>query len=488
MPENTENEFIIEERNKFGKPKMSPNTPGKLKYGRTFLIGLAFFTCSLAWTYYNNIMPLILREYMEAMGLGNEIDVLVGVIMVLDNIVAIFLLPVFGSLSDRMKSKYGKRTPFIVIGVISAMTAFYGLGIIYNFPGVAAFWALILVIMWFNISMAFFRSPAVALMPDMTDPNVRSTGNAIINLMGAVAMVFGTLTPTIARFLYGPANQRTGGFFIVVFITIIGFVIFYLTIKETPTGDKFMRIGDNSIALDPVTLEYIGEKKTEKREPLLEALKNIFIGKERSALFMLLVIFTWFFGYNAINTWYSTYATAYLGWEEADAIRALSLAPIAMIITAIFAGKIAEWIGRRLTIFIGLVGLALGFGAVMFIRDPEPQGMLLTVLFIIIGIFYGLVNINTIVIIWEMAPKNKIGSYTGAYYFFSQMSDTLSPVVAGGLFSLYKAISGVAQGQQYVLLFPYAIFCLLVAMIFLSRVKRGESAQYYERKERRKNK
>jgi len=321
-------------------------------------------------------------------------------------------------------------------------------------------------------------------MPDMTDPNVRSTGNAIINLMGAVAMVFGLLTPTLAKLIYGSAHQRSGGFYLVSFITTIAFLIYYLTVKETPTGEKFMRIGKNSIALDPVTLEYIGEKKTERKEPLLESLGRVFVDKERSALYMLFVIFTWFFGYNAINTFYTTYATEYLGWAEEVATRALSLAPIAMIVTAIFAGKIAEWIGRRLTIFIGLVGLAGSLAAVMFIRNQSY----LTILFIIVGVFYGLININTIVIIWEMAPKNKIGSYTGAYYFFSQMSDTLSPVVAGGIFSLYKLISGVPQGQQYVLLFPYAIIWLVIAMILLSQVKRGESEKYLERRARRKQK
>ncbi len=488
LTENTKEELIIEERGKYGPPQMTPNKPGRLKYGRTFGIGLAFFMCSLAWAYYNNTMPLILRDYMEGMGLGNSIDVLVGVIMVLDNIVAIILLPVFGSLSDRMKSKLGKRTPFIVVGVILAMTAFYGLGIINNFPGVAAFWALVLVIMWFNISMAVFRSPAVALMPDMTDPTVRSTGNAIINLMGALAMVFGLLTPTLSKMIFGEARSLSGGFFLISFITVLAFVVFYLTIKETPTGDKFMKVGKNSIALDPITLDYIGEKKTDKREPLLDSLKNVFVNKDRSALFMLLVIFTWFFGYNAIGTWYSTYAVEYLGWDLAGASRALSLAPIAMIVTAVFAGKIAEWIGRKITILIGLIGLALGFGAVMLTGFLNLGGITLTILFVIIGVFYGLVNINTIVMIWEMAPKNKIGSYTGTYYFFSQMSDTLSPVFAGGLFSLTKWMFNMPQGQQYVILFPYAIICLVIAMIFLLKVKTGESKKFLEKKTARKAK
>lgn len=478
MAEDVEKDvYIVEEHGKY-QPRMRPNIPGRLKYGRTFLIGLAFFACSFAWSYYNFMMPLILRAYMEAMGLGAEIDVLVGVVMVLDNIVAIFLLPVFGALSDRVKSKLGKRTPFILIGSISAMIAYSVIGFVSNSLGVAVFWGLIMVIMWYNISMAFFRSPAVALMPDLTDPAVRSTGNAIINLMGAVAMVFGLLTPTISKMLFGDTGSRSGGFYIVSIITMVGVLIFYLTIHETPTGEKLIEFGKNTIALDPISLEYLGEKKTSTREPLLEGLKRVIFDKNHSGLFMLLVIFTWFFGYNAINTFYSTYASEYLLWSDEEASSALALAPMAMIVTAIFAGKIAEWIGRRKTIFIGIGGLTTCFVIIWLV---PPNKTIMTVLFIVVGIFYGLININTIVIIWELAPKDKVGSYTGAYYFFSQLSDSLSPVVAGGIFSLYKWLADVPQGQQYILLFPYAIICEILAIVFLSQVRKGESQVFLQK-------
>ncbi|MHA1618944.1 MAG: MFS transporter [Promethearchaeota archaeon] len=465
------------------KPRMKPNKPGKLKYGRTFLIGLAFMTSSIAWTYYNFMMPLLLKEYFLSMGVINAIDTLVGVVMVLDNIIAILLLPVFGALSDRTESKLGKRTPFILIGSASAIIAFSVVGFVSSSRGAAAFAGLIAIVMWFNMSMAFYRSSSVSLMPDLTDPEVRSTGNAIINLMGAVSMVIGLSASGImggiydTRWIPGQDAARAGGFYFVSILTAAALIILLLTIKETPTGDKFLKISESSIAIDPVTLEYLGEQKTKEKEPLMKSLKDVFTAKEKSPLYMLMVIFTWFFGYNAIDTFYSLYSTQFLGWEEGAASTALQIAPMTMILTAVFAGKIAEKIGRKKTIFIGLIGLSATFLVSMFIKTPGS----LTIFFGIIGVFYGFININTIVIIWEMAPKGKIGAYTGAYYFFSQLSATISPVFAGATFDLYKNLAHIAEGQQYILMFPYLIFWEIVAMFFLYKVKRGESKTFNEK-------
>ncbi len=478
-----EQKIDIHEEGKYA-PRMKPNIPGKLKYGRTFLIGLAFMTSSIAWTYYNFMLPLLLREFFLNMSIRSSIDTLIGVTMVLDNIIAILLLPIFGALSDRTQSKFGKRMPYIIIGCASAIIAFSAVGLTSSSRGIGAFVGLIAVVMWFNISMAFYRSCSVSLMPDLTDPTVRSTGNAIINLMGAVSMVIGlSVSPIMGgffdtRWIAGQDAARASGFYLVSIITAIALIILLLTIKETPTGDKFLKIGEHSIGIDPITFEYLGEQETKKKEKLLDSLKEVFKGKEKSALFMLLVIFTWFFGYNAIDTFYSLYATSYLGWEEGAASAALQIAPITMIITAVFAGKIAEKIGRKRTIFIGLLGLSSTFLVSIFITEPKY----LTIVFGIIGIFYGMININTIVIIWEMAPKGKIGAYTGAYYFFSQLSSIISPVFAGVSFDIYKAVFKVAEGQQYILMFPYLIFWEIIAMICLSRVKRGESQKFLDKK------
>ena len=192
---------------------------------------------------------------------------------------------------------------------------------------------------------------------------------------------------------------------------------------------------------------------------------------------MLLVVGIWFFGYNAIDTFYSLYATDFMGWEEADASSALMLAPITMVITAIFAGKMAEKIGRKKTIFIGLIGLSISVLIMMLMKTITG----VTIMIAIIGIFYGMININTIVIVWQMAPEGKIGAYTGAYYLFSQLSATLSPVFAGAIFSLYSWIAKTTDGSQYFLLFPYVIFFEIIAMFFLYKVKRGETQSFTEK-------
>jgi len=442
-------------------------------------MGLAFMCCSIPWSFYNFMMPILLKEYLTELSVKTGLNTIIGLIMVLDNVIAILLLPIFGALSDRTRSKYGKRMPYIMIGCSVAIVAFSIVGIISKSRGLAVFIGLILVIMLFNFAMAFFRSSAVSLMPDLTDPERRSTGNAIINLMGAVSMVIGLAIPMITkamfdtRWIAGENNTRAWGFYYVCIFTAISLIILILTIKETPTGDKFFQIGDRTITVDPISLEYIGEEDIKKKEPILKGLRDIFEEKEKSALFMLLVVGIWFFGYNAIDTFYSLYATSFLGWEEADASSALMVAPITMVITALFAGRIAEKIGRKKTIFIGLIGLSLMVLIMAFMKERLP----ITIAIAVIGVFYGMININTIVIVWQMAPEGKIGTYTGAYYLFSQLSATLSPVFAGFTFDVYDNITG---HSGYILLFPYVIVFEILAMIFLSRVKRGETKKFSE--------
>ncbi len=476
----SESTFTNENRGQY-QPRMKPNVPGKLKFGRTFLIGLAFMACSIFWEYYNFMMPLLLKEFFIDMGINNWNDTLIGVVMVLDNIVAIFMLPYFGALSDRTKSKFGKRTPYLMVGVSSAIVAFSVIGLISSSRGVGVFIGLIAIVMWFNISMAFYRSAAVSLMPDLTDPEVRPTGNAIINLMGAVSMILGLGIRGVTGGMF-PDNldlARSSGFYIISFLTALVLLIYLLTVKETPTGDKFLEISEHSIAVDPITLEYIGEQEVEKKEPLLAGIKKIFTDKDKSTLYMLLVIFSWFFGFNALRTFYSLFATYSLELDEGQASMALMLSPAVMIIFAVFAGKIAEKFGRKRTIFIGLIGLTICLSLMPF---PFMRSLpAIMALFGTIGIFYGMININTIVIMWEKAPKGMIGTLTGAYYLFSQLSDTLSPVFAGGVFDLYRFITKCPDGEQYKILFYYAIFFELLAMFFLSRVKGGEAPGFEEK-------
>jgi len=464
------------------KPRMSPNTPGNLKYGRTFLIGLAFMTSSIVWAYYNFMMPILLKDFFIDIEVGHFLDLYVGIIMVLDNIIAVLMIPYFGAISDRTKSKLGKRTPYIMIGCISAVFSFSVLGIISDLRGIGPFVGLISVIIWFNFSMSFYRSASISILPDLTDPEVRSTGNAIINILGAISIVIGLVIPIITgqiydtQLLYQRDLSRALGFYLVSIITAIALVIFLLTVKETPTGEKFLKIGNYSIAIDPISLEYLGEQEinTEKKEKPYESLKIIFKESDKSTLFMLITIFTSFLSQNALETYYSLYATSFLGLNEGEASSIVIIAPIVMIITAIPAGKLAEKFGRKNMIFIGLIGLNICSVIMLNLKEL----IIIRILMGFIGIFYGFIIINSIVIIWQMAPKGKIGAYTGVYYLFSQLSATLSPLIAGSVFSFYKLLTDCEEGSQYVMLFPYIILWEIIAILFLSNVKRGESKKF----------
>ncbi|MHA1473598.1 MAG: MFS transporter [Promethearchaeota archaeon] len=464
------------------QPRMEPNTPGKLKYGRTFLIGLAFMTSSIVWAYYNFMMPILLKDFFIDIEVGHFLDLYVGIIMVLDNIIAVLMIPYFGAISDRTKSKLGKRTPFIMIGCISAVISFSIIGLISGSRGIGPFVGLISVIIWFNFSMSFYRSASISVLPDMTDPEVRSTGNAIINTLGAISMIIGLGIPIITgqiydtQLLYQRNLSRALGFYLVSIITAIALIIFLFTVNETPTGEKFLKIGDYSIAIDPITLEYLGEQEiiTDKKEKPYESLKIIFKEGEKSTLFMLITIFTSFLSQNALETYYSLYATSFLGLQEGEASSVVIIAPILMIITAIPAGKLAEKFGRKNVIFIGLIGLSFCSAIMIYLKKL----ILIRILMGFMGIFYGFVIINSIVIIWEMAPKGKIGAYTGVYYLFSQLSATLSPLIAGSVFSFYKLITDCDEGFQYIMLFPYIVLWEIVAAFFLSRVKQGESKNF----------
>ena len=470
-------------------PRMKPNTPGKLKYGRTILIGLGFLTSQIAWAYYNFNMPLLLRDY-----LGNVnfwifgTDSFIGLIMILDNVVAIAMLPYFGVLSDHTKSRFGKRMPYILIGCTMA-AIFFSL-----IPHMELFGALIAVIMLFNLSMAFYRNCAVVLMPDLTDPRVRSTGHSVINLMGALALSLGMSAPIIMEFIFdastpeGAKNAQTWGFSYISVLMMIALAILFLTIRETPTGEKFLQLAKAPIATNPITLEYLGEIKRKKGERVnkIGFLRTIFTEKDKSALFMLLTIFASFFGFNAIETFYSSFATLWMGWSATQASMTLMMAPVALVVIAIPVGKLADKIGRRKTITIGLVGLSICVEGLHLMGNYEGTDLWLSMIMIFFtGVFYAMIAINSVIMIWELAPEGKIGAYTGAYYLFTQAAAIISPVAAGIEFDIYVAlypdkIALYGQGYQYRMLFAFVLIWQLIALVFLTQVK-GKNIHHLDR-------
>ncbi len=450
----------------------------RLRYRKTFLIGIGFMTTSIAWAYYNFQIPLILYSFL---GEGAAAQVLVGFLMTLDNIIAVPVQPFFGALSDRMESRMGRRMPFIIIGIIGAAIFF----IIAPFMG--AFAPFLGVIICFNVMMALYRAPVVALMPDMTPAPVRSKGNAAINLMGGVGFILG----------YGSGMLgRTYGFIAVSIMMLVSLVILFFTIRETPTGKGLFHVGKDVISIDPITQvitprEVIQKEDAGHSKSKLGDLKDIIREKDKSGLWMLLAIFMLIFGFNAIETFYSKLVSEmYLANEawlashsgligdaltlaaEKSAAGVLLLLPVMYIIAAIPGGILGERIGRRLTIKIGLVMILAGVLTVWIL--PISLINISLVLVYIAAVGYGLATVNTIVVIWQMAPMGRIGSYTGVYYFFSILAAIASPTLMGGIFGL-ATIVGLTNLAIYMTIFPYITVSIILAFLFMTRVKRGEA-------------
>ena len=423
----------------------------KLNYKRTLLVGMAFFLISAFWQAYDAIIPLILTNHF---GLPQTAS---GAVMSIDNVLAVFMLPIFGAISDKVNTKLGKRTPFILVGTIVAVVAFVGLTLIDNYqlalltaegititPEVGAvltddmkaaviektfeltlanplplvgFIATLLVVL---IAMATFRSPAVALMPDVTIKPLRSKANAIINLTGtaggilvlALGIVFAT-----SKKLY---MSYTGYVIAVVAIMLTGLVIFLLCVKEKKWASE-MEDESNRLGIDAVATEGETVTKSKLSRPELCSL-----------LLILSSVALWYIGYNSITSKYSVYATNILGF---DYNLTLIIAQAAAIVSYIPVGIISSKVGRRKTILFGVAILATAFFAGHFITPDIPSAIMYPI-FIFAGIGWASINVNSFTMVVELARGGDVGKYTGYYYTASMAAQIVAPILSGLLYDL----------------------------------------------------
>lgn len=392
----------------------------KLNYKNTFLLGLGFFCISITWSLYNSFVPIFLNKYISS-------AFIIGLIMTFDNIAAITLQPFFGALSDRTNTKYGRRMPYLLIG-IPVSAAFFFL-IPYEFSLIS----LVAIVMCFNIVMSIYRAPTVALMPDLTPSPLRSKANGIINFMGG----FGAL---LAYFVGSKIYDydRHVPFMGTSLLMILAIIILYKAIKE-PSAPAM---------------------EEQESSGIISAFKEILSDSDKSALFILFAIFFWFIGYQGIEALFTLYGVNYLGIKESAAALTLGFFSFSFLVFAIPSGFIATRIGRKRTIKIGLVGLMIIFGAILFSKDIA----IIRGLMLIGGMFWAFVNINSYPMVVEMTTDNKIGAYTGLYYFFSSMSAILGPPLFGKLIDLVG----------YGVLFLMALCFFLMAFICITYVKKGE--------------
>lgn len=422
----------------------------KLDTKRTVLVGFAFLSICAFWQMYNSVIPLILTNTFHLS------ETFSGVIMAADNVLALFLLPLFGGISDRCKAKMGRRKPFILGGTLAAVALMMLLPLLddsyFNAPNTAKLAAFVAVLGCLLVAMGTYRSPAVALMPDVTPKPLRSKANAIINLMGAVG---GILYLVVASVLYSSA--RTAGkehvsylllFAVVAGIMLLALAVLMLTIDEPALCKKQ---ADYEAAHPEENLVTTDEQGNEQLPPEVK----------RSLAFLLVSIALWFIGYNALDTWFTTYASKMWNMSLGAASTCLTIATAGAIVSYIPVGVVASRIGRKKTILGGVVLLSgsffMGF---VYTRLSDRFHPVLYLLFAVVGLAWASINVNSLPMVVEMCKGSEVGKFTGYYYTFSMAAQTVTPILAGWLM---KHVS-------YQVLFPYAagaVACAFVTMLFV---------------------
>ncbi|MBD5498210.1 MAG: SLC45 family MFS transporter [Lachnospiraceae bacterium] len=407
----------------------------KLNYGRTFLIGLAFLSISSFWQVYDNIIPLMLKN---TFGLGETVT---GVVMALDNVLAIFLLPIFGSISDKVDTKLGKRTPFIITGTVLAVIFLLLLPVADKAKNLPLFVGALFGVL---ISMGIYRSPAVALMPDLTPNRLRSRANAVINLLGAVGGVYSLI---MIKLLVGTGltPDYEPLFISVAAVMVVAVLILVLTIREKKIAAQ--------VAAEEA-MESTEEKAEKKGTVLAPEVK-------RSMLFMLASIFLWFTAYNAVTTAFSRYTVEVWKLEGGGFADCLMVATVAAIISYIPIGQISSRFGRKKTIMGGVVLMAACYFAAIFVTEYAP---VINVAFALIGVAWAAINVNSYPMIVAMSEGADIGKFTGTYYTFSMAAQIMTPILSGFLL----------EHVSYRTLFPYAMIFSLLAFLTMTQVKHGD--------------
>lgn len=409
----------------------------KLNYKRTIFIGLAFLSISAFWQLYDSMIPLVLQN-----NFGIK-ETLAGLIMALDNILALFLLPYFGNLSDKVETRIGKRMPFILAGTIIASSLMLLLTLAIRMQNFSLFIAFLLALL---LSMGLYRSPAVALMPDLTPAIFRSKANAIINLMGALGAMYALLS---IRFFI-PKNS-TNYFFaflsVAIFMLVMVFILFF-TINENKIKSTLAISAEENFV----------EKNLQKNNSREKLPRDVF----KSLCFLLASIFFWFMAYNAITTAFSRYTLVVWHASGGEFASYLMIAVIASVISYVPIGFISTRIGRKRTILIGIVLLALSYFSASFLTNFHP---VLFLLLAIVGFAWAAINVNSYPMVVEMSSSASIGKYTGLYYTFSMAGQIVTPIFSGALL----------EHVSYKTLFPYStVFCAL-AFFSMQFVKHGDA-------------
>ncbi len=423
----------------------------KLNTKRTVLVGFAFLSICAFWQMYDNLVPKILTE---TFGIGESVS---GVIMASDNILALFLLPLFGGLSDKCRSKLGRRRPFILFGTLAAVVLMMALPLLTDsYHAAPATWKIVAFIAGLGlllIAMGTYRSPAVALMPDVTPKPLRSKANAIINLMGALG---GIIYLIITTFLYTTKSDSYITYF-PLFAIVGGIMLAALAVVMFCVNEP------------KLVAEQAEYEKAHPEDELVEVTEEgeaLPADVKKSLSFLLISIALWFIGYNGVTTWFSVYAEASWGMTLGQANTCLTIATAGAIVSYIPVGNIASKVGRRKTIRFGTLLLSGSFAlAFLYTMISNEFSPILYVLFILVGMAWAAINVNSLPMVVEMCKGSEVGKFTGLYYTFSMTAQIMTPIVAGWLL----------ENVDYKALFPYAAIFVFASFLTMGMVRHGDN-------------
>jgi maltose/moltooligosaccharide transporter len=407
----------------------------KLDIGKTLLLGFGFFGVSIIWAIHDSYVPIFLGKDF---GLDAS---LVGVILTLNTVIVFLIQPGIGSLSDRIRTPIGRRIPFILIfAPLSAI----GFAILPLLVQPTLLWLFFAVLVLTIIALALYRTPVVALMPDITPSQFRSQANGLINLMGGIGAII-AFAGGAALFKLNPAYP----FWAAALLLVLAVGVVFWQIREPADSTN---------------------RAVEARPGLIASLRAILGEREKSALFLLLAIFAWFVGYNAVSKFFTLYGVIALKMEASQASFMLTFLALMFVIFAVPSGYVAARFGRRRTILAGIALLGL-LMALIRVLPPSllTSGFLLPVLLALAGIGWALINVNSLAMVVDIAPQTELATYTGLYYFASTSAAVLGPFLAGLLID--------ALGKDYGVIFLIAPISMAFAFVLMLGVRRGERAE-----------
>lgn len=412
----------------------------KLNYKRTILIGFAFMSILAFWQFYDQVIPYILESKFNLSTLK------ANAFMSVDNVLALFMLPLFGMLSDKTHTRLGKRTPYILFGTLAAVVL---MGVLAYFEKISNFTGFIIALMALLVVMSVYRSPAVAYMPDVTEKPLRSKGNAIINLVGYIGGIFATVvmmfmlkSETAADGTKIYTSSFTPVFIVIAVFMLVSVLVMVFTVNENKVLAQ-TNINDEQ--------EQVGTEKKKLSKSVVVSL-----------ILILMSVFLWYAAYNAVTTAFSRYCMKVWNVDLGASSGYLTIATVAAIAAFVPLGFLSSKLGRKKAVLLGIVLMTVCYTIAFFVKQETP---LMYVIFAVVGIGWASINVNSFPMVVEMCTGSDLGKYTGYYYTFSMAAQIVTPILSAAYIEKFG----------YTALFPYAVFFSVASFITMCFVRHGDS-------------